>query len=111
MIILLRLDGGALTPVQWHWQQRFMQIWCQIFTDVDGVYTADPRIIPNAQKLDEITYDEMLELASLGANVLHIIASVEMAKKYNVNPWEWFPVWSETRYQGVKRDVTDGERC
>ena len=57
---------------------------CQIFTDVDGVYTADPRIVPNAQKLDEITYDEMLELASLGANVLHN-RSVEMAKKYNVN--------------------------
>lgn len=57
---------------------------CQIFTDVDGVYTADPRIVPNARKLDEITYDEMLELASLGANVLHN-RSVEMAKKYNVN--------------------------
>ena len=57
---------------------------CQIFTDVDGVYTADPRIVPNAIKIDEITYDEMLELASLGANVLHN-RSVEMAKKYNVN--------------------------
>ena len=53
---------------------------CQIFTDVDGVYTADPRIVPNARKLDEITYDEMLELASLGANVLHN-RSVEMAKQ------------------------------
>lgn len=57
---------------------------CQIFTDVDGVYTADPRIVPSARKLDEITFDEMLELASLGANVLHN-RSVEMAKKYNVN--------------------------
>ncbi len=57
---------------------------CQIYTDVDGIYTADPRIVPNAQKLEEITYDEMLELASLGANVLHN-RSVEMAKKYNVN--------------------------
>ena len=57
---------------------------CQIYTDVDGVYTADPRIVPNAIKIDEITYDEMLELASLGANVLHN-RSVEMAKKYNVN--------------------------
>lgn len=56
---------------------------CEIYTDVDGVYTADPRIVPNAKKLDEITYDEMLELASLGANVLHN-RSVEMAKKYNV---------------------------
>lgn len=56
---------------------------CEIYTDVDGVYTADPRIVPDAMKLDEITYDEMLELASLGANVLHN-RSVEMAKKYNV---------------------------
>ena len=56
---------------------------CEIYTDVDGVYTADPRIVPNAKKLEEITYDEMLELASLGANVLHN-RSVEMAKKYNV---------------------------
>ena len=56
---------------------------CQIYTDVDGVYTADPRIVPGAKKLDEITYDEMLELANLGANVLHS-RSVEMAKKYSV---------------------------
>ncbi len=57
---------------------------CEIYTDVDGVYTADPRIVPDAVKLDEISFDEMLELASLGANVLHN-RSVEMAKKYNVN--------------------------
>lgn len=57
---------------------------CQIYTDVDGVYTADPRLVPDASKLDEITFDEMLELASLGAQVLHN-RSVEMAKKYNVN--------------------------
>ncbi len=56
---------------------------CQIFTDVEGVYTADPRKVENAQKLDQITYDEMLELATLGAQVLHN-RSVEMAKKYNV---------------------------
>ena len=56
---------------------------CQIYTDVDGVYTADPRIVKDAKKLDAITYDEMLELASLGAKVLHN-RSVEMAKKYNV---------------------------
>ena len=56
---------------------------CEIFTDVDGVYTADPRIGKNAMKLDEVTYDEMLELASLGAKVLHN-RSVEMAKKYGV---------------------------
>lgn len=57
---------------------------CQIFTDVDGVYTADPRLVSSAQKLDEISFDEMLELASCGAQVLHN-RSVEMAKKYNVN--------------------------
>lgn len=57
---------------------------CEIYTDVDGVYTADPRIVPDAKKLSEITYDEMLELASLGANVLHN-RSVELAKKYRVN--------------------------
>ena len=56
---------------------------CEIFTDVDGVYTADPRVVPNARKLKEITYDEMLELASLGAKVLHN-RSVELAKKYHV---------------------------
>ena len=56
---------------------------CQIFTDVEGVYTADPRKIPNARKLEEITFDEMLELASLGAQVLNN-RSVELAKKYNV---------------------------
>ena len=57
---------------------------CQIYTDVDGVYTADPRVVTGARKIDEITYDEMLELASLGAQVLHN-RSVEMAKRYNVN--------------------------
>ncbi len=56
---------------------------CQIFTDVEGVYTADPRKVPNARKLSEITFDEMLELASLGAQVLNN-RSVELAKKYNV---------------------------
>lgn len=56
---------------------------CQIFTDVEGVYTADPRKVKGAQKLSEITYDEMLELATLGAQVLNN-RSVEMAKKYNV---------------------------
>lgn len=56
---------------------------CEIYTDVDGVYIADPRIIPYGKKLEEITYDEMLELASVGAKVLHN-RSVEMAKKYGV---------------------------
>ena len=57
---------------------------CQIYTDVDGVYTADPRIVPNARHLDEITYDEMLELASQGAGVLHN-RSVELAPKFRVD--------------------------
>lgn len=56
---------------------------CEIYTDVDGVYTADPRIVKNARKLEAITYDEMLELATLGAGVLHN-RSVEMAKKFGV---------------------------
>ena len=56
---------------------------CDIFTDVDGVYTTDPRIVPKARKLDKITYEEMLEMASLGAKVLHT-RSVELAMKHNV---------------------------
>ena len=57
---------------------------CQIYTDVEGIFTADPRKVPGARKLNAITYDEMLELASLGSQVLHN-RSVEMAKKYNVD--------------------------
>lgn len=56
---------------------------CEIYTDVDGVYTADPRLVPEAKKLKEISYEEMLEMASLGAKVLHLRA-VELGKKYNV---------------------------
>ncbi len=56
---------------------------CEIYTDVDGVYTADPRIVPNAQRLDEVTYEEMLELAACGAKILHL-RSVEYARKYGV---------------------------
>src|SRR5690606_21090672 len=56
---------------------------CQIFTDVDGVYTTDPRVVSDARRLDRITFEEMLELASLGAKVLQI-RSVEFASKYNV---------------------------
>lgn len=57
---------------------------CQIYTDVDGVYTADPNLVKNSKKLEEISYDEMLELATLGAQVLHN-RSVEMAKRYNID--------------------------
>ena len=56
---------------------------CEIYTDVDGVYTTDPRTVPQASKINEITYDEMLELASLGAGVMHS-RSIEFGKKYNV---------------------------
>ncbi len=56
---------------------------CEIYTDVDGVYTTDPRVVPEARKLDRISYDEMLELASLGAGVMHS-RSIEFAKKYGV---------------------------
>jgi aspartate kinase len=56
---------------------------CQIYTDVDGVYTTDPRVVPDARRLNRITYEEMLEMASLGAKVLQI-RSVEFASKYNV---------------------------
>lgn len=80
---------------------------CQIYTDVDGVYTADPRKIKTAVKMDEITYDEMLELASLGAQVLHN-RSVEMAKKYNVN---MEVVSSFTRNPGTKvKEVINVEK-
>ena len=81
---------------------------CQIFTDVEGVYTADPRKIPKATKLTEITFDEMLELASLGAQVLNN-RSVELAKKYNVelevissiNPVPGTIVKEETKVEGM----------
>ena len=56
---------------------------CDIYTDVDGVYTTDPRMVPEARKLDVISYDEMLELASVGAAVMHS-RSIEFAKKFDV---------------------------
>ncbi|MCR4615821.1 MAG: aspartate kinase [Clostridiales bacterium] len=80
---------------------------CQIFTDVEGVYTADPRKVPNAKKLKEITYDEMLELATLGAQVLNN-RSVEMAKKYNV---ELEVLSSLNRVPGtIVKEVTNMEK-
>ncbi len=59
---------------------------CEIYTDVDGIYTADPRICPDARKLDRVSYDEILELASLGAQVMHS-RSIEVGKKFNVPIW------------------------
>ena len=57
---------------------------CDIYTDVEGVYTADPRVVPNARKHNQITHDEMLEMARLGARVLHS-RCVELAKKFDVH--------------------------
>ncbi|MBQ2667085.1 MAG: aspartate kinase [Clostridia bacterium] len=80
---------------------------CQIYTDVDGVYTADPRKIPAARKLDVISYDEMLELATLGAQVLNN-RSVEMAKKYHI---ELEVLSSLTRAKGtIVKEVTNMEK-
>lgn len=80
---------------------------CEIYTDVDGVYTADPRIVPNAKKLTEVSYDEMLEFASLGAKVLHN-RSVEMAKRYGV---PLVVLSSLTRAEGtVVKEETNLER-
>ena len=81
---------------------------CEIYTDVDGVYTADPRYVKNARKIKEISYEEMLELASLGAKVLHS-RSVEFAKKYNLKiightPWN-LPISSP--YKSVRAAALD----
>jgi len=77
---------------------------CQIFTDVDGVYTADPRIVPNARKIPEIAYEEMLELASLGSKVMQSRA-VEFANKFNV-PFEVRSSFNQEPGTIVKADIT-----
>ena len=80
---------------------------CEIYTDVEGVYTADPRVVPNARKLAEVSYNEMLEFASLGAKVLHN-RSVEMAKKYGV---KLVVLSSLTRAEGtIVKEETKVER-
>jgi len=83
---------------------------CEIYTDVDGVYTTDPRVVPEARKIDRISYDEMLELASLGAGVMHS-RSIEFAKKYDVPihvrssfsdaPGTWIIAEADARRLGV----------
>lgn len=73
----------ALAAVLKHDRPGGQEVRCEIYTDVDGVYTTDPRIVPEARKLDYISYDEMLELASLGAGVMHS-RSIEFAKKFDV---------------------------
>ncbi|MCS7022914.1 MAG: aspartate kinase [Gemmataceae bacterium] len=64
-------------------KQAGYEVTCEIYTDVDGVYTTDPRLVPDARKMDAISYDEMLEMASMGAGVMHS-RSIEFAKKYDV---------------------------
>jgi aspartate kinase len=81
---------------------------CEIFTDVNGIYTTDPDICPNAKKMDTISYDEMLEMASLGAKVLEI-RSVEFAKKYNV-PIHVRSTFAEERGTMVIAETKDMER-
>lgn len=75
---------------------------CHIYTDVDGVYTTDPRVVPKAKKIDKISYDEMLEMASMGAKVLQI-RSVEFAKKYKV------PVWVRSTFTNDKGTLVTQE--
>ena len=76
---------GAADPIlpRSRWRRRLKADRCIIFTDVDGVYTADPNIVPAARRIDKISYEEMLEMASLGAKVLQS-RSVEFAAKFNV---------------------------
>src|SRR5207245_3454606 len=73
----------ALAAVLKHDGAGNNEVGCEIYTDVDGVYTTDPRLVPEARKLEFISYDEMLELASAGAAVMHS-RSIEFAKKYDV---------------------------
>jgi aspartate kinase len=73
----------ALAAVMKHDGPAPSEVECEIYTDVDGVYTTDPRVVPEARKMDAISYDEMLELASVGAGVMHS-RSIEFAKKFDV---------------------------
>ncbi len=80
----LPLWGAAvLIPRAWHWQLRLKADECQIYTDVDGVYTTDPRVEPKARHIPRLTLEEMLEMASQGSKVLQI-RSVEFAYKYDM---------------------------
>jgi aspartate kinase len=74
---------------------------CEIYTDVDGVFTADPRIVPNARKLDTVTYEEMLELAACGAKVLHL-RSVEYARRHNI------PIHVRSSFSTLEGTVVSG---
>ncbi len=80
---------------------------CEIFTDVDGIYTADPRIVPEARKLDRISYDELLEMASLGAQVMQA-RSIEFAKRYNV-PLRVRPCFNNSEGTTICQEVREME--
>ncbi len=73
----------ALAAVMKHEALRGDEVGCEIYTDVDGIYSTDPRVVPEARKMEAISYDEMLELASVGAGVMHS-RSIEFAKKFDV---------------------------
>ena len=75
--------AAAATPRPWPWPPSLHADACEIYTDVDGVYTTDPRVVPEARRVKQISYDEMLELASAGAGVMHN-RSIEFAKKFAV---------------------------
>ena len=75
--------AAVLIPQQWPLPLRSMPRECQIYTDVDGVYTTDPRMVDGAKRLDRITVEEMLEMSSMGSKVLQL-RSVEFAGKYKV---------------------------
>ena len=78
-----RSAAAARTPPPSRWPPRCDADVCEIYTDVDGVFTADPRIVPNARQIDRITYEEMLELAACGAKVLHL-RCVEYARRFDI---------------------------
>ena len=92
-ITTLGRGGSDLTAVALAVALKAKQ--CEIYTDVDGIFTADPRKIPEARKIDKITYDEILELASLGAKVMHS-RSIEVGKKFNM------PIWVCNSHKNVK---------
>ena len=78
-----RSAAAARTPARWRSPPRIEAERCDIYTDVDGVYTTDPRIVPRARRLDRVAFEEMLEMASLGAKVLQV-RSVELAMVHKV---------------------------
>ena len=77
------MAAAARTPPRSRWPPRLHADVCEIYSDVDGVFTADPRIVPNARRLDTITYEEMLEMAACGAKIL-MLRCVEYGRRYDV---------------------------